>query len=177
VKHGFDSRLLHKAIAFPLLNKLAKLQNLQTENITIQEESKIHAKKSNNYQSRYNNIMPTKVRLLNSSPLNLNYKNSNERKIYTPNNELFAIMTLTDIDTIQIKITNPFKYKIQETSDDYLQIFLKEALIKIKELNPHLSVNYTFVRNTPFIENITISHIHKSTHLDLISEKFGELIA
>jgi len=177
VDHGFDSRLLPRAIAFPLLNKLAKLQNLQVENTIIQEESKIHTKKSNNYQSRYNNLMPVKVRLLNSNTLNFNNKNSNERKIYTHNNELFATMTFPNIDTIQIKIMNPFKYKIQETSEDYLQIFLKEALIKIKEQNPHLSVDYTFVRNTSFIENITISNLHKSTHLDLISEKFGELVA
>lgn len=99
------------------------------------------------------------------------------KKFYTHNNELLAIITLTDIDTIQIKIINLLKFKIQETSDDYLQIFIKKALIKIKEQNPHLSVSYTFVGNTPFIENITISHIHRSTHLDLISEKFGELIA
>jgi len=177
VEHAFDPRLLSKAIAFPLLNKLANFQNLKTENTIIQDEFTNQIKPPNNYQSRYNNLMPVKVRLLDSRTLSFNYKNSNERKIYTPNNELFATMTFPNIDTIQIKVMNPFKYKIQETSDDYLQIFLKEALIKIKEQNPQLSVNYTFIRNTPFIESITISHIHRSTHLDLISEKFGELVA
>jgi len=177
VEHKFDLRLLRKDIAFPLLYKLARIKNLQNENTIKERVSEIRSNCLKDNRAKFENTMPSKALLHNCN--NLIDSNSKEppRKFYTHNNELFATMTMTDPNTIQIKVINPYKFKIRETSESYLQIFLKEALLKIKEENSNLNVHYTFVKNTPFIENITISHIQRTAHLNLISKKIGELIA
>ncbi|MFX0060421.1 MAG: leucine-rich repeat domain-containing protein, partial [Candidatus Heimdallarchaeota archaeon] len=158
-EHKFDFRLLRKDIAFPLLYKLAKIKNLQIENTIKERVTEIKSKGLKNNQPRF------KAPLFNGSIIDSNSKEL-QKKFYTHNNELFATMTMTNPNTIQIKIINPYKFKIRETSEPYLQIFLKEALLKVKEENPNLNVQYTFVKNTPFIENITISHILRPAHLD-----------
>ncbi|MFX1233527.1 MAG: leucine-rich repeat domain-containing protein [Promethearchaeota archaeon] len=164
-EHDFDNRLLRHDIAFPLLNKLKRFW--KSSKTQIKDLPVTLNRKSILSQPNHNNR-----RSYRTHSNNTNYK----KRFYTHNNELFAIM-IQKTDTIHIQILNPLRFKIQETSDDYLNIFLKEALLKIKEQNPQLNVDYNFVRNTLFIENITITHVNVSTHLDLITKKFGELIA
>ncbi|GAG97188.1 unnamed protein product, partial [marine sediment metagenome] len=71
---------------------------------------------------------------------------------------------------------DPENRAIQETSERFINVFLKGALIRIKENNPNLSISYRF-KNTDKIEYITISNLSSIEDYDLITEKIRELLA
>ena len=68
-----------------------------------------------------------------------------KRKIFLQKGEeeeLICILNLYDMDELEIKILQPKKYKLKETSEHFIKVFLKEALIKIKESNADMRLNY-----------------------------------
>ncbi len=58
-----------------------------------------------------------------------------KRKIFSKRNgkddELLCILNCYDLNRVKIKIIDPIKRAIKETSEDFIHIFLKEGLIKI----------------------------------------------
>ena len=61
-----------------------------------------------------------------------------KRKIFSKSKgkeeELLCILNFYDFNRIEIKFIDPEKRSIQETSEDFIRIFLKGGLIKIKEI-------------------------------------------
>ena len=109
------------------------------------------------------------------------FKGTNiKRKIFSNQNQkeenLLCILNLYDFKRVEIKFIDPEKRDIQETSERFINVFLKEALIKIKENNPNLSISYRF-KNTDKIEYITISNLSSIEDYDLITAKIRELLA
>ncbi|GAG68083.1 unnamed protein product [marine sediment metagenome] len=109
------------------------------------------------------------------------FKGTNiKRKIFSNQNQneenLLCILNLYDFKRVEIKFIDPEKSAIQETSERFINIFLKGALIKIKENNPNLSISYRF-KNTDKIEYITISNLSSIDDYDLITTKIRELLA
>ena len=103
-----------------------------------------------------------------------------KRKIFSNQNQeeenLLCVLNLYDFKKVEIKFIDPEKRGIQETSEKFINIFLKEALIKIKENNPNLSISYQF-RNVDKIEYINISNLSSIEDYDLITAKIRELLA
>ncbi len=109
------------------------------------------------------------------------FKGTNiKRKIFSNQNQkeedLLCILNLYDFKRVEIKFIDPENRAIQETSEHFINIFLKGALIKIKENNPNLSISYRF-KNTDKIEYITISNLSSIEDYDLITSKVRELLA
>ena len=104
-----------------------------------------------------------------------------KRKIFSSQNEndenLLCVLNLYDFKRVEIKIINPEKRGIKETSENFINVFLKGALIKIKENNPNLSINYTFFKNSDKVEYIHISNLSSIEDYDLITDKIRELLA
>jgi hypothetical protein len=109
------------------------------------------------------------------------FKGTNiKRKIFSNQDQeeenLLCVLNLYDFKKVEIKFIDPENRGIQETSENFINIFLKGALIKIKENNPNLSISYRF-KNVDKIEYITISNLSSIEDYDLITAKIRELLA
>ena len=109
------------------------------------------------------------------------FKGTNiKRKIFSSQNQeeenLLCVLNLYDFKKVEIKFIDPERRGIQETSENFINIFLKGALIKIKENNPNLSISYRF-KNVDKIEYINISNLSSIDDYDLITTKIRELLA
>ena len=109
------------------------------------------------------------------------FKGTNiKRKIFSSQNQeeenLLCVLNLYDFKKVEIKFIDPERRGIQETSENFINIFLKGALIKIKENNPNLSISYRF-KNVDKIEYINISNLSSIDDYDLITAKIRELLA
>ena len=104
-----------------------------------------------------------------------------KRKIFSKNNEkeenLLCILNFYDLDRVEIKFIDPEHRLIKETSEDFIRIFIKEALIKIKETNPKMSLEYHYYKNSDLIDRIIITKLSSIIEFDLITAKIRELLA
>ncbi len=104
-----------------------------------------------------------------------------KRKIFSKRNgkedELLCVLNFYDFNKIEIKIINPEKMDIKETSEDFIKTLLKGALIKIKETNPNMNLKYAYFKNTDIIEHITITNLKSINEYDVITSKMRELLA
>jgi len=110
------------------------------------------------------------------------FKGTNiKRKIFSSENkqeeDLLCVLNFYDFKRLEIKFIDPENRAIKETSEDFIRIFLKGALIKIKETNPNLHVTYNFFKNTDRIEYIHISNLNSMSDYDLITLKVRELLS
>ncbi|MFW9771359.1 MAG: hypothetical protein ACFFA2_14695 [Promethearchaeota archaeon] len=107
------------------------------------------------------------------------FKGTNiKRKIFSADEkDLLCVLNFYDFKRLEIKFIDPEIRDIKETSEDFINLFLKGALIKIKERYPNLSVNYNFYKNTDKIEYIHISNLNSIEDYDLITEKIRKLLA
>ena len=103
-----------------------------------------------------------------------------KRKIYSSETEkesnLLAVLNLKDLNKVYVKINEPPLLKITEAMEDFLHIFLKGALIRIKEKNPELDLSYFYHKNTDIIESLEISNLKTIEEYDLITDKITELL-
>lgn len=104
-----------------------------------------------------------------------------KRKIFSKRNgkddELLCILNCYDLSKVKIKIIDPIKIGIKETSEDFIHIFLKGGLIKIKEKNPDLSLKCKSYKNTELIEEIIINNLKSINEYDIVTSKMRELFA
>jgi len=104
-----------------------------------------------------------------------------KRKIFSKEGEkdtnLLCILNFYDFNEVEIKFIEPETRFIKESSEDFVRIFLKGALIKIKESNPNLSVSYSYFKNSDMIESMNISNLNSIKEYDLITSKIRELLA
>ncbi len=104
-----------------------------------------------------------------------------KRKIFSKSNqkddELLCILNCYGLNRVEIKIIDPEKREIKETSEDFIRVFLKGALIKIKDNNPNMSLNYDYFKSTELIEQINITNLGSIKEYDLITSKMRELLA
>jgi hypothetical protein len=102
-----------------------------------------------------------------------------KRKIFSDEEKeknLLAILTFNDMDNLIVKFFNPKDKNIKETSEKFIKVFLKDALIHIKETNPEIDIEYDFYKSTEFIEKVTISNLQSVEEFDLITQKVKELL-
>jgi hypothetical protein len=103
-----------------------------------------------------------------------------KRKIFSKNDEedskLLCILNFLDLNRVQIKLINPMERKIRETSEDFIRTFLKEALLKIKDENPDLALDYEYFKDTDIIEFINVTNLQSIKEYDLITSKMRELL-
>ena len=100
-----------------------------------------------------------------------------KRKIFSKDNqELLCVLKFIDFNLVIIKFTNPPQNSIRETSEDFINIFLRGALIKIKEKNPDLKLSYKYFKNTDIIEIIEISNLKSINDYDLITSRIKKLL-
>ncbi|MFW9973057.1 MAG: hypothetical protein ACFFDF_22935 [Candidatus Odinarchaeota archaeon] len=108
------------------------------------------------------------------------FKGTNiKRKIYSKSKdqeELLCILNFHDFNKVEIKFIDPKKRLIKESSEIFIHTFLKGALIKIKEINPDMSLNYDYLKDSDLIERITISRLKSIEEYDLITSKIRELL-
>ncbi|MBD3198348.1 MAG: hypothetical protein GF317_25080 [Candidatus Lokiarchaeota archaeon] len=103
-----------------------------------------------------------------------------KRKIFSKKDdseELLCILNLFDVDKVKIKFMDAEKLEIQETSEDFIKLFLKQGLIKIKETNPELELNYHYHKNTDIIKEIDITHIKSVNEYDIITDQIRKLLS
>jgi hypothetical protein len=101
-----------------------------------------------------------------------------KRKIFSENDQdLLCVLNFIDFREVIIKFINPVERSMKETSEDFISTFLRVALVKIKEKNPTLKLNYNYFKNTDIIENIKISNLTSINEYDLITSKIRELLS
>ncbi|MFX0105557.1 MAG: hypothetical protein ACFE75_08705, partial [Candidatus Hodarchaeota archaeon] len=104
-----------------------------------------------------------------------------KRKIYSKSKdkdeELLSILNFFDMNRVEIKIINPEKILLKETSEDFIRTFIKGALIKIKENNPNMNLKYSYFKDSEYIEYITITQLTSIKEYDIITSKLRELLA
>ncbi|MFX1324255.1 MAG: hypothetical protein ACFE8N_04815, partial [Promethearchaeota archaeon] len=104
-----------------------------------------------------------------------------KRKIFSKDKEkdskLLCVLNFLDFNEVKIKLIDPKDRAIRETSEDFIHIFLKGALLKIKDTNPDLDLSYTHIKNSDLIELITLSNLKSIQEYDLITSKMRELLA
>ena len=104
-----------------------------------------------------------------------------KRKIFSIDNDkepkLLCVLNFFDFNRVEIKLINPQERFLEETSDEFMRIFLKGALVKIKDVNPDLDLKYDHFKNSNLIERITISNLKSIQEYDLITSKMRELLA
>jgi len=110
------------------------------------------------------------------------FKGTNiKRKIFSSEKQkeedLLCVLNFYDFKKLEIKFMDPETRSIKETSEKFINLFLKGALIKIKESNPNLNVSYNFFKNTDKIEYIYISNLNSIKDYDLITGKIRELLS
>ena len=99
-----------------------------------------------------------------------------KRKIFSKDDNLLCILNFIDSNMIDIKFIEPEVRNIQETSEDFIGIFVREALLPIKDKNPELEVNYRHYKDSNIIEHIEILNIKSIKDFDLIVTKLRELL-
>jgi len=103
-----------------------------------------------------------------------------KRKIFSKENGdeevLLCVLNFIDMESIEIKFVNPELKSITETSEGFIKIFLKGALVKLKENHPNLSVSYDHLKDSDVIKLIRISNVNSIAAYDLITDKMRELL-
>jgi len=99
-----------------------------------------------------------------------------KRKIFSENETLLSVLQFINMSEIIIKFMNPNSLSLQETSEDFIHVFLKGALVQIKENNPNLNVSYNYYKNSNLIQLITIDGVNTIEEFDLITLKIQELL-
>ncbi len=101
-----------------------------------------------------------------------------KRKIFScdEKRELLCILNFKDFNRVEIKFIDPEAQGLKETSEAFLNIFVREALIKIKEKNTNMELKYHFYKDTDIIEAISILHLNTISEYDLITSKISQLL-
>ncbi|TFG16430.1 MAG: hypothetical protein EU533_09055 [Promethearchaeota archaeon] len=103
-----------------------------------------------------------------------------KRKIFSKDEDseehLLCVLKFNDFKTLDIKFIEPEERKITETSDEFINLFLKKALVKIKDSNPDLNIKYDFLENTNIIKSIHVSNLTKMNDYDLITKQIEEIL-
>ena len=104
-----------------------------------------------------------------------------KRKIFSKDKDdrehLLCILNFIDFNKLDIKFIEPEQSGIKETSEEFINLFLKEALVKIKDSTPDLTIEYEFLKNANIIKSIHITNLTKIHDYDLITEKVQELLS
>jgi hypothetical protein len=104
-----------------------------------------------------------------------------KRKIFSKEEEkeskLLCVLNFVDFNNVEIKLINPENRSIRESSEDFITIFLRGALLKIKDKNPDLELKYDYFKNSELIECIKLSNLKSIQEFDLITSKMRELLA
>ena len=169
--------------------KNEQLEELEAEiselkNVLNNINSMVSNKSFHSADEIYNNalniseVVPNKD-YFNEEIENENVKGTNiKRKIFSENNQdLLCVLNFIDFSFIEIKFLNPSERSIKETSEDFISIFIKGALVKIKEKNPDLTLKCNYLKDTDIIENIQISRVNSINEYDLITSKIRELLS
>ena len=90
--------------------------------------------------------------------------------------DLVCVLKFIDMERIEIKFVNPKLKSITETSEDFIKIFLKEALVKLKENHQKLDLSYEHLENSNVIKTIKIFNVNSIDAYDLITTKVRELL-
>jgi len=104
-----------------------------------------------------------------------------KRKIFSKEEEkdskLLCVLNFLDLNKVEIKLIEPQERSIRESSEDFITIFLRGALLRIKDDNPELDLSYDYFKNTKYIESIKLSNLKSMNEFDLITSKMRELLA
>ncbi len=100
-----------------------------------------------------------------------------KRKIFSKDDkDLLCVLNFVDFNQIEIKFIDPDTRNIKETSEEFISIFLRGALIPIKEKYPEMKLGYIHFKTSNIIEKIQISNITSVNDYDLITSKIRELL-
>lgn len=101
-----------------------------------------------------------------------------KRKIFSNDEkkELLCILNFKDFHTVEIKFLDPEARGFKETSEDFLDLFVRGALIEIKEKNSDMDLKYHFYKDSDIIESITIQNLNTISEYDLITSKISILL-
>ena len=104
-----------------------------------------------------------------------------KRKIFSKGEEkdskLLCVLNFLDFNHVEIKLIEPQDRSIRESSENFITIFLRGALLKIKDDNPDLELNYDYFKNSKLIERINLTNLKSIQEFDLITSKMRELLA
>ncbi|MFO8019973.1 MAG: hypothetical protein R6U96_15215 [Promethearchaeia archaeon] len=103
-----------------------------------------------------------------------------KRKIFSSetkqDRKLLCILNFPNFSKVTVKILHPELTPIEESSEPFVKIFLKGALVKIKETNPELDIKYHYYKETDLIQRIEILNVKNVEEYDLITSQVQDLL-
>ncbi|HEA71178.1 MAG TPA: hypothetical protein ENH98_04535 [archaeon] len=158
------------------LREILNSLNSLVTNKSFQSADKIYSNSLQEAQKNHNGEKYFLEELSHEKVKDTNIK----RKIFSKNNDkdpkLLCILNFLDFNRVEIKFIDPGDRSIRETSDDFIEVFLKEGLLKIKDNNPELILSYDYFKNSDLIDCIKISNLKSIQEYDLITSKIRELL-
>ncbi len=94
-----------------------------------------------------------------------------KRKLFSKNNDLLCILKFLDFKKVEILFVEPEKIDVREKSEIFINDFIQQILIKIKENEPRLEMKIDKCKNLDSIQRIEINNVSKLEYFDLI--EFG----
>ncbi len=94
-----------------------------------------------------------------------------KRKLFSKNNDLLCILKFFDFKKVEILFVEPEKIDVREKSEIFINDFIQQILIKIKENEPRLEMKIDKCKNLDSIQRIEINNVSKLEYFDLI--EFG----
>lgn len=171
-ENNYDLRVLRKDIVFPLVEQLGDIKDSLSKKLLtkVKDLKLIKPEQPKQMPNDGKDLFSKKQESLVGTTL--------KRKLFSATtNELLSILSFKNFHEVEVRLLNPMKRQIREFSEMFVHIFLKGALIKIKESNPNLSLEYDYFKNSDLIETIKISNLNSIQDYDLITVKMQELLA
>jgi Leucine-rich repeat (LRR) protein len=184
-ENEYDIRLLREDLVFPLMEELGQVKDSVSKKVLEEFESynkgfekPEHPEQENNSVAIVEQPFFVAEEYFSKEKVRESLRGTTlKRKLFnTANNDLLGVLYFKDFHDVEIKLLTPEAKPIREVSEEFIRIFLKGALIKIKEENPAISLEYTFFKNSDILERIKISNVRSIHDYDLITDKMQELL-
>ena len=181
-ENDYDVRLLRKDLLYPIIEQLEDLKkplaNRLSEEVKSLNDMREEPDQEEDSIALINEpFFVSEEYFSENRPKKLLRGTILKRKLFCKSNStLLSILYFYDFHTVEIKFVNPEATAIREKTENFIRVFLKGALVEIKENNPHLVLKYEFYKDSDIIETIKISNLNSLHEFDLITEKLRELL-
>jgi hypothetical protein len=182
-ENEYDVRLIRKDLLFPIIEQLEDVKDSLAKRLSNEVKSVGHIMQEPDQLEDSIAIIEEPFFVAEEyfsehHPRNSLRDTTLKRKLFsTSNSSLLSVLYFYDFHSAEIKFVNPKATPIREKTENFIHIFLKGALVKIKEDNPYLNLKYKFYKDSDIIEAIKISNLNSLHEFDLITEKTIELLA
>jgi len=91
-----------------------------------------------------------------------------KRKLFSKDNKLLCVLRFYNLEKVEILFIDPEKLDVREKSEIFINYFIQQILIKIKDKAPQLEMKIEKYKNLDSIQRIELNNVNKLEYFDLI---------